>query len=544
VALTMQRYSALLGGLGAVAVLFALLSFLIQLFAGGGLLLQRDLLFSLGNLVVGLGLLAISLGSNLDRIRERMRSGEARRAGKYGTSAVLSTALGIALLALLAFLSTRYHARWDWTEAKTHSLTDQTLKVLGGLEQDAKVTALYAQIAAAEAKELLERYRVAAPERFHVEFVDPQAQPGRLADLDVEAERLEGGLLHVAIGQDSVDVSELSEPALTQAIVKLTRQEQKKVYFLDGHNERSIEGEKAAEGDGMKDAAEALRNENYQVETLLLAAKGEVPEDADVVIAGGPTRPLHESEHGALERYLARGGALLALIDPRAGTDLGESLAKWGVELGDDVIVDRVQGLFGRPTTPFAAEYGDHEITRELGDATLFHVARSVQPASTAAGALEPIVRTSEASWAERDMERLLGKGEAAFDAGTDLQGPVSLAVAGSVELDGSAPAPGEGEEAPAKPSARLVVIGDSDFASNQLIREFRNRDLFVNAVNWLLGDVEAISVRPGQPRASRLQLSGEQFLEIRYLALFVMPELIAVLGVLAWWQRRRAPGR
>ncbi len=542
----MAKYAALLGALGAVAVLFALLSFLIQLLSGGGLLLQRELAFSFANLVLGLALLAISLGSNLERIRERMRSGEARRAGKYGTSAILGTVLGIALLVLLAFLSTRYHHRWDWTEAKSHSLTDQTLKTLQGLAEPVKVTALFAQIAAAEAKDLLERYRTAAPDKLEVEFVDPQAQPGRLAELGIEAGRLSGGLLHVALGPNSVDVTEVSEVALTQAIVKLTRQEQKKVYFLDGHNERVIEGEKAAEGEGMQDAAEALRNENYTVETLLLAAKGEVPDDADVVIAAGPTRPLHESEHGALGRYLAKGGALLVLIDPRAGTDLPADLARWGVELGDDVIVDRVQGLFGRPTTPFAAEYGDHEITRELGDATMFHVARSVQPAATAAGALAPIVRTSDASWAERDMDRLLTKGEAAYDEGVDLKGPVSLAVAGTLDLsgsDGAPPAP-EGEAAAEKNGARIVVIGDSDFASNQLLREFRNRDLFVNSVNWLLGDVEAISVRPGQARASRLQLTSEQFLEIRYLALFVMPELIAVLGVIAWWQRRRAPGR
>ena len=540
----MQRYASLLGGLGAVAVVFALVSFLIQLFSGGGVLLQQDLAFSVANLLVGLVLLAVSLGSNLEQIRERMRSGEARRAGKYGTSAVLSTVLGIALLALLAFLSTRYHERWDWTEAKSHSLTDQTKKVLEGLDQPVKVTALFAQIAAAEAKALLERYSSVAPEKFQVEYVDPQAQPGRLAELGIEAGRLEGGVLHVALGTESVDVKDLDEVALTQAIVKLTRREQKKVYFLDGHNERPIEGEKAARGDGMKNAAEALRNENYQVETLLLAAKGDVPADANVVIVGGPTRPLHETEHAALERYLERGGSLLVLIDPRAGTDLGVDLAKWGVELGDDVIVDRVQGLFGRPTTPFAAEYGDHEITRDLGDATMFHVARSVQPAASAAGALAPIVRTGEQSWAERDLDRLLTKGEAEFNAGTDLKGPVSLAVAGSVQLGAPPPPPAEGEAAPQPKSARLVVVGDSDFVSNQLIGEFRNRDLFVNAVNWLLGDVEAISVRPAKARASRLQLTTEQFLEIRYLALFVMPELIALLGVVAWWQRRRAPGR
>jgi ABC-type uncharacterized transport system involved in gliding motility auxiliary subunit len=540
----MRRYASLLGGLGAVAVVFALVSFVIQLLSGGGLLLQRDLAFSLANLAVGLVLLAVSLGGNLEQIRERMQSGEARRAGKYGTSAVLATVLGIALLGMLAFLSTRYSQRWDWTEAKSHSLTDQTKKVLAGLDQPVKVTALFAQIAAAEAKDLLERYSVAAPDKFQVEYVDPQAQPGRLAELEVDAERLEGGLLHVKLGDESVDVKEVSEVALTQAIVKLTRQEQKKVYFLDGHNERVIDGDKAAEGDGMKDAAEALRNENYQVETLLLAAKGDVPADANVVIAGGPTRPLHESEHAALERYLERGGALLVLLDPRAGTDLGVDLARWGVEVGDDVIVDRVQGMFGRPTTPFAAEYGDHEITRELGDATLFHVARSVLPAESAKGAIEPIVRTGEQSWAERDMDRLLTKGEAEYNAETDVKGPVSVAVAGTLELGAPPPPPAEGEEPAAPKAARLVVLGDSDFASNQLIREFRNRDLFVNSVNWLLGDVEAISVRPGQPRASRLQLSSEQFLEIRYLALFVMPELIALFGVIAWWQRRRAPGR
>jgi ABC-type uncharacterized transport system involved in gliding motility auxiliary subunit len=540
----MRRYSSLLGGLGAVAVLFALISFLIQLLSGGGLLLQRDLAFSLANLVVGVVLLGVSLGGNLEQIRERMRSGEARRAGKYGTSAVLGTVLAIALLALLAFLSTRYHKSWDWTEAKSHSLTDQTHKVLEGLDQPVAVTALFAQIVADDAKDLLARYQTAAPDKFRFEFVDPQAQPGRLAELGVDGERLEGGLLHVALGAESVDVKEVSEVALTQAIVKLTRHERKKVYFLDGHNERPIDGEKAAEGSGLKDAAEALRNENYEVEPLLLAAKGDVPDDANVVIAGGPTRPLHETEHAALARYLERGGALLVLIDPRAGTDLGDDLAKWGIELGDDVIVDRVQGLFGRPTTPFAAEYGDHDITRDLGDATMFHVARSVMPAESAKNAIAPIVRTGDQSWAERDMDRLLTKGEAEYNAERDVKGPVSIALAGTVQLGTPSPPPAEGEPPPAPKTARIVVMGDSDFASNQLIREFRNRDLFVNSVNWLLGDVEAISVRPGQPRASRLALSTGQFLEIRYLALFVMPELIALAGVIAWWQRRRAPGR
>ena len=69
-------------------------------------------------------------------------------------------------------------------------------------------------------------------------------------------------------------------------------------------------------------------------------------------------------------------------------------------------------------------------------------------------------------------------------------------------------------------------------------------RDQAKPAANWLMGDVDAISIRPGQPRASRLQLTAEQFVRLRFLSLFVLPEAIAALGVVAWWRRRRAPGR
>lgn len=546
----MRGYASLIGWLGGVAILFGLLSLLLQLFSGTPML-GADLWWILGNFLVGAVLLAVALVSSLDTLRERMRSDEARRAGKYGTSALLATALGIALLVMLAFLSSRYHARWDWTEVRSHSLSSQTLKLLGGLERDVEVTALFSAITAPPARELLDRYSYVS-DRFKVTFADPQAKPGLLRGLDISPERLEGGLIHITIGEESTEVTELSEEKLTNAILKLTRREQKKVYFLIGHNERPVEDEEADGSEGFGFAKNALENENYLVETLLLAAKGEIPEDADVVILAAPTRPLYDTERRALDRYLERGGALLVLLDPRARTNVYEDLARWGVEVGEDVIVDRVQGLFGRPVSPLAAQYGDHPITRELRDATLFHVARSVRPKVGGTGDFTTLILTSEASWGERDLDRFFSDGQAEFD-GDDLAGPVPVAVAGTPRLaagaeEGEGGAPDQegdgGAESNERPEARLVVIGDSDFAANQLIGEFRNRDLFVNAVNWLLGDVEAISIRPDQARASRMQLSGEQFLQIRYLSLFVLPQVIAVIGVFAWWLRRRAPGR
>lgn len=533
----MKVWSSLLGSLGAVAVLFAILSFLVQLLSGP-VLIWDELIWSIGNLVVGLVLLGVALFSNLEAFRERMRTGEARRAGKYGTSAVASAGLMIALLGLLAFLSTRYHTQWDWTTSKEHSLSSQTEQLLAGLETDLEITGVYSPLAAVPAKELVERYRLAS-ERVKVEWVDPERQPGRLADLGILPERLQGGLMHVELGAESVDVRELGESELTNAILKLTRQERKKVVFVVGHNERPIEGDGADAAEGYAFAREALANENYQVETLLLASAGDVPEDADVAILAGPTRPLLEVEHAALRRYVERGGSLLIMIDPRAKTDLYPALAEWGVEVGEDVVVDLVGGMVGTPTTPFAKDFGPHPITDALRGFTIFEFARSVKPAPAAHGAFQSLVRTGKDSWAETDLERLEAKGEVGFDP-EDGAGPVTLAVAGTLSLAAAEPE----DEAGDPPQARIVVVGDADFASNQLLGAYVNRDFFVNSVNWLLGDVESISIRPKTGVPSRLQLTTENFLDLRYASLFVLPEAIAVLGVIAWWRRRRAPGR
>ncbi len=552
----MKQWSSFFGALGGVLVLFGLLS-VVLLVAGA----PTDLAWIFGNFGLGALCLALWLLSGFDRLRERLASGEARRASKYGTSALLGTLASLAIVGLLGFLSTRYEKRFDWSEAKVHSLSDQSRKLLAQLDQDVEVVAFYPPLEAPPVRELLDRYAYESP-RFKVEYADPNARPDLVEKLGVQPDKLSEGLVRVAIGGESVELDEPTEEKLTNALVKLTRIGSKKVYFLEAHGERPVKQEGSEEPEGFARAADALKNENYGFDSLLLAARGDVPDDADVVVVAGPTRPLLPEEHRALERYVERGGALFVLIDPRAQTDLYDDLRKWGVELGEDVVVDRLQGVFGRPATPLAGEYGSHPITEALREVTMFHVVRSVKSRGDA-GSYVDLVKTGPDSWGETNLDVFFDQGRAELGV-DDAKGPVTVAVAGSppgadaspeaeAAKDAAPAGEAEGEGAEAKPEpegeprpkqARLVVFGDSDFATNQLIETGRNRDLFVNSVNWLLGDVEAIAVRPQQSRASRFQLSSEQLSNIRYLSLFVLPEAIAIAGVWAWWSRKRAPGR
>src|SRR5262245_868223 len=538
--------SSLLGALGLVCLVFGLIHFLLMV-----VFLVSSPIWVYANLAIGAVLLLVAAAMNLDALRGRMRSGEARRAGKYGTSAILGTASILAILGLAAFLSTRYHRRYDWSEAGIHSLSDQSQKLLAGLDQDVEVVAFYSSLDQSPVRDLLDRYAYVSP-RFKVQYVDPNERPELLAKYAIVPEKLGNGLVHIGFGGESVEVDQPTEEKITNALVKLARTGEKKVYFVEGHNEHAIEGPAGAENTGYERAADALRNENYKVEKLLLASKPEVPDDADVVVIAGPTRPWLDVERQALRRYLERGGSVFVMIDPRAQTDLVDDVRSWGVKIDDDIVVDRKLALFGRATTPFAGSYApSHEITKDLRETTIFTDVRSVRAGDGPANLTE-LVFTGEESWAETDLKTFFDEGRAELADG-DLRGPVSVAVAGTLALGGDgAAAPvsagGEGADAGATPgdgekqrpkSARIAVFGDSDFASNELIEAFRNRDLFVNGVNWLMGDVEAISIRPARSRASRFQLTQEQFQTIGALCLGFFPEALLVAGAIVWAQRR-----
>jgi len=518
---------ALLAALGGVAVAFGLLSALLALFQP-----VTDLSWIIGNLSVGVLLLATALFVGFDAIRQRLHSGEARRVGKYGTSAIVSTILTVAILAMLAFLAERHSIRWDWSEGQVNTLTDQSMELVERLDSDVVVTAYFDRSEIPDVAALLDRYGHAS-DRVEVEFVDPNSIPLEIESLGLDPEALAKGLVRVSSGDAGIVVTELSESGITNGLLKLTRSSDKKVYFIEGHNERRITGDQGGVAEGkesMGRAAEALRNETYQVEALSMTTRGEIPEDADAVVIAGPTRPYFDHEIEALRAYARRGGALLFMIDPRAQTNLYGLLGEWGIRLEDDVVVDQVQAIYNQATMPLAAEYSpDHPITRDLDQTTLYAVVRSVEFDD---GDYETLVFTGSSSWAERDLDGWQASGRAEYDE-RDLDGPVPIAVAGTppVEVDEGAPPP------------RLVVFGDSDFASNEFLEARYNRDLFLNTVNWLVGDVEQISIRPQLSRASRFELGASQFRAILYLSLFVLPEGIAVAGVVAWWLRRGRGG-
>jgi ABC-type uncharacterized transport system involved in gliding motility auxiliary subunit len=540
----MTGLAALLAGLGVVALGFGILSALMAVLQP-----VTDPLWIFGNLVAGVVLLGASVVMSFDVLRERMRTGGSRRAGRLGSSAIVNALLSILILAGLGFLSVRYATRFDVSESGVHTMALQTTRLLDNLEQDVSMTAFFLEAEAPSIRDLLDRYAFET-DRVQLRFIDPNTAPGLVETLELSSGDLAKGVVRLSLESgEAIILTEFSESAVTNAIRKLALSTGKKVYFLEGHDEKRINSLPDANGqptagnatspDSLGRAAQALRNETYEVESLLLATLGEVPADASVLVIAGPRRPLIGNELEVLQRYVEDGGPIFIAIDPRSQTNLYGLLEGWGISLGDDVIVDRASAVYGQPTTVLVVEYdGRHPITKDLREPTLFPRVRSVEVDDEFAAQYSILAKTGRDSWAERDLDQWLDSGRAELGPG-DIVGPVPIAVAGTPSM---APSSGESQDEPATAAGRVVVFGDSDFATNEFIDLVRNRDLFINSVNWLAGDIEQISVRPNTSRASSFQMSQDEFRRIQYLSLFVLPEAIAIFGVVVWWRRRQMP--
>ncbi|HIK29440.1 MAG: Gldg family protein [Oscillatoriaceae bacterium SKW80] len=499
-----------------------------------------------------------------------------KRSTQASTNALTATLSVLIILGLINFLATRYLVRVDLTENQQYTLAPQTQQIVRNLRKPVKVWVFERGVNNAD-KELLESYRRISGNKFSYEFVDPQEKPALAGQFEVK----NFGDVFLESGerrQFLINVSpqtRLREVTLTNGIAKIQSERQAKVYFLQGHGEHSIT---PGEG-GLSQAVKALENKNFISEPLNLAEKSAVPPDADVVVIAGPKRALFEGEVNALKKYLNEGGSLLVMIDPKTDPKLDSLLNEWGVTVENRLVIDasgtgQLVGL--GPAVPLISEYGDHPITKDFDKGYSYYPgARSLITKPVEGIKETPLLITNERSWAESSPDKPPLK----FDKNSDRQGPLLLGVALSRNItsdtakqseakptptvtptqkaDNPTPTPTVSEttkpEATATPTtppqkkpdqktleARMVVIGNSTFATDGLFDQQLNGDVFLNSISWLSRqDDTAISIRPKEPTNRRINISTEQARLVGWLSIGILPLIgLGTAGIL-WWIRR-----
>ncbi len=520
----MKKYAGLFGLSGLLFMLVGLVAYSIYLKI---------------NAVVGaaLGLGLVLLIAFVVLRFQAIKTGLSSRSAKFGSNAALMTLLLLGILIVVNIFAARFSYRYDATAAKVFSLSEQTRKVMKGLKHDVKVIGFFKSGEEKQLSELLTEYAHFS-QRLSYEFIDPDKKPGEAKRYGIRSY----GTIVVECRDKQEKINTVSEQELTNAIIKVTREGEKKIYFTTGHGEKDYED---TQQNGLSKAKAAIEELNYKIEKIFLVQEPDsIPADCALLVVAGPRTDLLPPEKQKIESYLKRGGKLLLMLDPESPSAWVELAAQYGISVGFDFIVELspVGQLFGAgPIMPVVTNYEKHTISEGFqGMMTLFVEARSVMRAEEvpAGVTVTEIAKTSSSSWGETSP--LTMNARVGYDAGKDRMGPLAVLTVAEKAADNPAAVNDQYNLGLGDVKTRLAVFGDSDFAMNGYFNFQANGNLFMNVVNWLAEEEDLVSIRPRDPQNRRLSLTAQQSKLMLWFGVILLPLAVFGAGIYVYVKRNK----
>jgi ABC-type uncharacterized transport system involved in gliding motility auxiliary subunit len=450
------------------------------------------------------------------------------RQTKYAAYAVTYTVIIIAVLTTINILADRYNKSYDATSNKRYSLSDQTVKIVKGLKQDATITYYAQSIRFSEGRDQLDLYANLSP-KVHVKYVDP--------DKDPQSARAAGiknyGTTVVQVGANKNEAQSLTEEGITGAFIRDLKNTTRTVCFVTGSGEHQIDN---SDRSGYSRFKDLLGKEEYTTKSISLLQSAEIPADCTVLVVAGPSGDYLEPQVDAIKKYVEGGGRALLLLDPPikmgrseiADNDaLAGVLQSWGVTPDKNLILDlnpigQVVGI--GPQVALVTAYDSHAIVNEMkGTATGFPLSRSIEVKN---GDKTTVTKLFDSSATSLATEKLNSPNVDPRDP-KNKKGPLTLAAAGTYNT---------GKE---NSQGRFVVVGCSEWLANSFIGFNGNRDLALNTMNWLSSDEDLISIRPKDREDRRITMTEAQMNWVRLTSQFVFPLAVVIAGVTVWWRRR-----
>jgi ABC-type uncharacterized transport system involved in gliding motility auxiliary subunit len=450
------------------------------------------------------------------------------RQTKYIGYATLYILVVLAIVVAANVLADRYNKSLDATSNKRFSLSDQTAKIVKGLKQGATITYYDQPNRFHQAKDQLDPYANLSP-KIHVEYVDIDKNPQVAREANVK----NYGVAVVQIGANKQEAKSLTEEGITGAFIRDLKNTTRTVCFVAGSGEHQIDDSDRSGYSRLKDL---LSKDEYVAKSINLLQKAEIPADCTVLVVGGPSGDYVQPQVDAIQKYVEDGGRGLFLLDPPlkmgrseiADNDaLTHLLGTWGVTLDKDLILDlnpigQVVGV--GPQVALVTTYDTHPIVTDMKrTATGFPLSRSLQVQNTSKTNVQKLFSSSDTSLA---TEKLNSPSVDPSDP-KNKKGPLPLAAAGTYKTSKE------------NSQGRFVVVGSSEWVANSFLNFNGNRDLALNAVNWLSSDEDLISIRPKEQEDRNITMTRAQLNVVRITSQFLLPLMVIFAGVSVWWRRR-----
>lgn len=425
------------------------------------------------------------------------------------------------LVGLLGYLGREYNVQWDISQNGRNTLNQASAEILQKMDGPVTVTVYVTDQDARLGdirniiSEFLRLYQRIKPD-FTFTFIDPTEHPKVTQEAGIKV----NGEMVVTFNGRSEHLTIVNEQVFTNLLIRLVRSGEKLVMGLSGHGERRLDGR--ANHD-LGEFGKQLSMKGFKTDSLNLAIAQDVPTNASVLIIASPQVNLLKGEVDKILAYVARGGNLLWLIDQESLRGLQPLAEKLSLTLTPGVVVDpQSQQLKAPITFALGANYGQHPITRNFNNITIFPFARQISLNESKEWNSVSLVEVAQNGWVETGKL----ESDATFDEMYDVAGPISIAAALRRTLQDR--------------EQHVVVIGSGHFLANSYLGNGSNLDFGINLINWLVEDENLITIQPRATLDSNLTMSKSALTEIVSVFLIILPLFFLVCGITVWWQRRR----
>ena len=468
------------------------------------------------------------------------------RRGRYGVNAAALTIAFFVIVLVVNFIMYTNPTRIDVTATRVFSLSQQTIQVLDELDTEVMANAFFVSAdtdnsVRQQAEDLLNEFSRKTP-NFQYRFLDPELNRAQAIKYNVVSypsivfEDTKTGKVQGVIN--------FTEQDFVTGILVSTDKHQKIIRILTGHGESEVNKNPTAESlkdTGFDLAISGLQRDNYQVQVLNLKQSNTIPEDTAALIIPGPKDDLDQNEYQTIKNYVDSGGRVLALFDPGTPKLFNNILNPYGITMGNELISDAVSNVAGEMLTPMLqSANGQYAKSEQTGIAIADKISVSFYPESTSIDLtipledtpphvkFTPLGLTTPASWLESNIDDL------GYDE-NKMTGPFILF--GILEANGAI------EQSPLEvsgnPTTKIIIFGDSDFATNKYFHSSDNSDVFLNSVNWLADDYELVSIRPKLTSYRELVVNSSERNFIKWSSWVIPPTIMLIFAIIVWWRRR-----
>lgn len=461
---------------------------------------------------------------------------------RYGGYATLVTAIVIGVVLAVNVVVDQIPAKIDMTQRGFYSLSDQSRKILEGLQADVKIYE-FAQTGRENKmlEELVVKY-VNRSRKVTFKAVDPVRNPGFAKQYEKDGTAVGENSLVVESGsrfkvltqfelynfsfdaqtQTQEVQSQQFEAQITSAILYVTTDDLPVVGTLTLHGEQDLPYE----------LRKQLELENYTIESVNLATSGGVPDTVDLLVVNGPQRDVTAEEVTRLRAFLDKGGRMILQFglvqkELKGWNDL---LAGYGLAVRNKLVIEQdAQRHYAQMPVYLIPDLQVHDILSPLRASDMmmllpFCVYVEELELKKRTTTVEALLATSGRAFAKTNLE----SDKTGFEPG-DVNGPFRLAVAASDRLDD------QGTK-----FARIVVVGNASYLDSELLALYPgNGNFFMNSLSWMVEREDTLSIRSKPLVTMRLFMNQFVSLLLSGIVVILIPLVAFGIGLTVWLRRR-----